>query len=296
MAKILITGATGGLGGATAKFLKEKTSSDDIAVLVRDKESDRAKALKNQGFELRLGDYDDIDSLNTAFKGIEVLYFVSANDIGKRIPQHKNVVEASKKSNIKHVLYTSTVRKDESSEAPLHIVVDAHVQTENWIKESGLTYTILRHNLYAEVIPMFLGDKEQLFKSKMIYLPTGSGKTAFVPREDFAEAEANILADPSKYENKVLEFNGSEKTSFEDVSKLLTKVLNEPIGYVSPKVEEFKQTMAAYQLPEDIIGMLTMFSLGIADGEFDQENDDLESVLGRKTKSIEQFLTEAYGA
>jgi NAD(P)H dehydrogenase (quinone) len=294
MAKILITGATGGLGGTTARFLKEKTTSDDIAVLVRDKESDKAQALASEGFELRLGDYDNLDSLAEAFKGIDILYFVSASDIGKRIPQHKNVVETAKASNIKHILYTSTVRKDESSEAPLHGVVDAHVKTEEGIKESGLTYTILRHNLYAEVIPMFLGEKEQLLQSKTIYLPTGSGKTSFVPREDFAEAEANILANPEPYENKVLEFNGSEQTSFEDVAKILTKTLSEPIEYVSPEVDEFKQTMASYQLPEDIIDMLTMFSLGIADGEFNQKSDDLESVLGRKTKSIADFLKAVY--
>lgn len=294
MAKILITGATGGLGGTTARFLKEKTASDDIAVLVRDKESDKAKALASEGFELRLGDYDNPESLTEAFKGIDILYFVSASDIGKRIPQHRNVVETAKASSIKHILYTSTVRKDESSEAPLHVVVDAHVKTEEWIKDSGLTYTILRHNLYAEVIPMFLGEKEQLLQSKTIYLPTGSGKTSFVPREDFAEAEANILANPAPYEYKILEFNGSEQTSFQDVAKILTKTLNEPIEYVSPGVDEFRQTMSSYQLPEDIIEMLTMFSLGIADGEFNQKSDDLESVLDRKTRSITDFLKVVY--
>jgi NAD(P)H dehydrogenase (quinone) len=294
MAKILITGATGGLGGATARFLKEKMTSDDITVLVRDKESDKAKALEREGFELRLGDYDNPSGLVKAFKGIDVLYFVSASDIGKRVPQHENVVNAARASNIKHILYTSTVRKDESTEAPLHVVVDAHLQTENWIKESGLTYTILRHNLYAEVIPMFLGEKEQLLQSKTIYLPTGHGQTSFVPREDFAEAEANILADPSKYENKTLEFNGSEQTSFKEVSKLLTEILEEPIGYVSPEVDEFKQTMATYQMPEDIIAMLAMFSLGIANDEFDQQTNHLEAVLGRKTKPIKEFLEKEY--
>lgn len=294
MAKILITGATGGLGGTTAKFLKNKIDISDITVLVRDKESDKAKALAADGFELRLGDYDNLEALKEAFKGVDTLYFVSASDIGKRIPQHKNVVEAAKASGVKHILYTSTVRKDESSDAPLFVVVDAHVKTEEWIKESGLTYTLLRHNLYAEVIPMFLGAKEQLLQSKTIYLPTGNGKTSFVPREDFAEAEANILADPSKYENKILEFNGSEQTSFEEVSKLLTESFGETIGYISPVVDEFKTTMASYQLPEEIIGMLTMFSLGIANGEFDQKSDDLESVLGRKTKTISTFLNEVY--
>ncbi|RIV68743.1 SDR family oxidoreductase [Flagellimonas aequoris] len=295
MKKILITGATGGLGGTTASFLKGKVPAGDIAVLVRNVESDKAKELETQGFELRSGDYDNYESLEKAFKGIDVLYFVSASDINKRVPQHKNVVDAAQKAGVKHILYTSTVRKDVSKDAPLHVVVDAHVKTENWILESGLKYTILRHNLYGEVIPMFLGERSQLLQSKTIYLPTSNGKTNFVPRADFAEAEANILANAAEYENRILEFNGSEETSFEDVSKILSEIVKEPIAYVSPEINEFKQTMASYQLPTEIIELLSMFSLGIANGEFAQQTQDLEIVLGRPTKSIKAFLEEVYG-
>ncbi|MGY5355863.1 SDR family oxidoreductase [Wenyingzhuangia sp. IMCC45467] len=294
MKKTLITGATGGLGSTVVKFLKEKNNLNHLAVLVRDENSDLAKQYKNDGIEVRIGDYDNIETLENAFKDIEVLYFVSGSDINHRLPQHKNVVTAAKKAGVKHILYTSTVRKDENSSAPLYPVVNSHKQTEDLIIASGLKYTILRHNLYAEVIPMFIGDKTQLLQTKSIYLPTANGATAFVPRKDFAEAEAIILEDVSKYENKTLEFNGSETITFSEISKLLSETINETITYISPEDAEFRTKMSAVGLPDFIIDMLSMFSLGIANTEFNQQTNDLETVLGRKTQPLKDFLKEVY--
>jgi len=294
MKKIVITGATGNLGSSVVQFLKQKNNMTSIAVLVRDKYSEAAKRYANDGIEVRVGDYDDFDSLATAFKGIEVLYFVSASDINQRIPQHKNVVRAAKKTGVQHIVYTSTVRKDEQETAPLHLVVNAHKITEDLITTSGMAYTILRHNLYAEVIGMFIGDKKQLLQTKAIYLPTGTGRTAFVPREDLAEAEANILLNPDAYINTTLAFNGSEKMSFSEIAEILTGIVQVPIQYSSPDVTAFRIKMAEIGLPSAIIAMLNMFSLGIANGEFDQQTDDLETVLGRKTQSLVSFLKDTY--
>ncbi|MNQ25345.1 hypothetical protein D3C85_385640 [compost metagenome] len=59
-----------------------------------------------------------------------------------------------------------------------------------------------------------IGDKSQLLKNKTIYLSTANGLTSFVPKKDLAEAEVNILLNPSPYANKILEFNGSEEIIF----------------------------------------------------------------------------------
>ncbi len=294
MKKTLITGATGGLGSTVIKFLKEKTDIENIAVLVRDKNSKLAKQYANDGIDVRIGDYDDLASLKEAFIGIKTLYFISGSDINNRLQQHKNVIEAAKKTGINHILYTSAVRKNESDSAPLASVIGSHKQTEDWIKASGITYTILRHNLYAEVINMFIGDKNQLLQTKAIYLPTAAGLTAFVPRKDFAEAEANILSNPANYENKTLEFNGSEKINFSEIAKMISEIMKEQIGYISPEVTEFENKMNEIGLPKPIIELLSTFSLGIADGEFDQQSNDLETVLGRKTLSISEYLKSIY--
>ena len=75
----------------------------------------------------------------------------------------------------------------------------------------------------------------------------------------------------------------------------MTEVTGEEISYVSPDVDTFKTTMASYGVPEGAIGMMISFSLGIAQGEFNSEETDLEKLLGRKPQDLKSFLEKVYG-
>lgn len=292
--KILVTGATGGLGSKVINLLKSKTAVENLAVLVRDENSELAKQYANEGIEVKIGDYANLKSLENAFRGIDILYFVSGGDDAQRAILHKNVVDASKKASVQHIVYTSAVWKDESASSPLAELVHSHLETENAIKVSGIDYTILKHNLYAEVIEMLIGDKNQLLKNKMIYLPTANGLASFVTKQDLAEAAANILLNTSAYVNKILSFNGSEQINFSEIAEIISGIAKEPIRYISPEKSEFEIQMNKFGLPNPIIEILSTFSLAIANGEFDQQLNDLETVLGRKTTPLSEYLTATY--
>ena len=294
MQKTLITGATGHLGGRVANLLLERQGGENVAILSRHPSGDTTTDFRSRGVDVREGDYGKPEELKRAFDGIEVLYFVSSSDVENRLTQHKNVVEAAKHAGVKHILYTSSVRETEGPDTVLHPIVDAHKQTEDWIKESGIDYTILRHNLYAEVAPLFIGSKDQLLQSKTVYLPAGDGRVALAPREDLAEAAAIILADPSRYRNQTLSLNGSERVTFGEVATMLGDITDKDISYVSPDREEFRKTMQGYGVPDDAIWMTDVFSTGIAQGEFAGPSDDLEKILGRKTQSLREFFRSAY--
>lgn len=292
--KILVTGASGGLGSLVINLLTKKTEIENLAVLVRDETKELAKRYKSDGIEVKTGDYANKKSLIKAFYGIDILYFVSAGDDHQRVQLHENVVNAAKEVGIKHIIYTSGVWKDETISSSIAPLVASHKQTENFIKSSGITYTIVKHNLYAEVIEMLIGNKSQLLKTKTIYLPTASGLSSFVPKKDLAEAEVTILLNPTTYANKTLEFNGSEPISFSEIANKISAIVNEPIHYFSPDVTEFKAKMNKFGLPNHVIEILSTFSLAIAKGEFDQQSFDLEKVLGRKTTPLSKFLEETY--
>jgi NADP-dependent 3-hydroxy acid dehydrogenase YdfG len=70
MTKIMVTGATGGLGNQMIEFLLEKNvTASDIVALARD--SSKLDEMAKQGIEVRKGDYHDPASLKQAIHDID---------------------------------------------------------------------------------------------------------------------------------------------------------------------------------------------------------------------------------
>ncbi len=289
MKKILVTGATGGLGGEVLKLLVQKSGTEGISAIARN--VSKLTSYKEQGVNVIQADYDDKASLVKAFQGIDTLYFVSGSDIPKRALQHQNVVAAAKEARVKHVVYTSFQRKDETANSPIAPVASAHLQTEKLLKESGMTYTIMKHTLYAEVLPMFLGDK--VFESGVIYQPAGDGKVAFASRSDMAKAGVSVLL-TSGHDNKTYEISSAKTYSYSDVADILSEISGKKISYVSPSSEEFTKTLSEAGVPAEIIGMSVMFNEGIKKGEFDFPDTKLEELIGKKPEDLSAFLGRVY--
>jgi len=289
MSKIIITGATGNLGKSVIKHLLKKTKAENIAVLVRNIE--KGSDFKSQGMDVRIGDYTNYQSLVEAFKGIDKLYFISGSEFEGRSEQHKNVVNAAKETSIKHVVYTSFLRKDETTASPISFVVADHIDTEIWLKESGMNYTILKHNLYMDMLPLFIGDK--VLETGVIYQPAGNGKAAFTLREDMAEVAAHILTNKG-HENKEYDITSDKANSYSDIAAFISGITGKTVGYTSPSVEEFNKTMADAGVPEMYIGLFAGFSLAMEQGELDNTNSVIEQLIGRKATSVEEYLRKVY--
>ena len=289
MNKILITGASGQLGKSVIKHLLNKVEAKNLAVLVRNEE--KASDLKPLGIDVRIGDYTNYESLLAAFKGIDKLYFISGSDFEGRSKQHENVVNAAKEVGVKHVVYTSFMRKDESSASPISFVVADHIETEIWLQESGMNYTFLRHNLYMDMLPLFMG--ENVLKTGVIYQPAGNGKVAFTLREDMAEVASHILTSKG-HENKTYDITSDKAYSYNDIASILTDITGKTIAYSSPSVEEFNKTMTEAGVPEMYISLFAGFAQAMEQGELDHCNSVMEQLIGRKATSMADYLREVY--
>ncbi|HIB36386.1 SDR family oxidoreductase [Mesonia sp.] len=288
--KILITGATGNLGGLVIDALLSKIEANQIAGLVRD--TNKAEALQAKGIDIREGNYDDESSLEKAFSGVEKIYFISGNDLDKRVDQHKNIVAAAEKAGVEHVVYTSFGRKDESENSPIYPVAKGHLAAEDALKNASLDYTILKHNLYMEVIPLFAG--ENLLESKTLFLPAEDGKTGFMARKDMAVLAAEILTGEG-HENKTYEVSAEKAFTFAEIAALISEVSGTEINYVSPNPEEFAKTLKGYGVPQPAIDMTVMFAKGIAQGEFDETATTYRDFTGNEPTSLKTFLADTYG-
>lgn len=284
---ILVTGATGNLGKATVEFLVKKIPANQVAVLVRDAE--KASDLKNWGVDVRVGDYHDKDSLVKAFQGIDKLLLISSNDFNDRLGQQQKAVDAAKEAGVKHILYTSVSMQNFENSALKQIMGD-HIYTEKHILDSGLNYTFLRDNLYADVIPMFVG--EHVFEAG-IHFPAGDGKVPFALRIEMAEAFANVLSSEG-HENKIYEISNTESYSFGDVAKALSAHSGKAVSYDNVSADDFTRALTEAGVPEAMIGFSLAFATGTKDGDFDIPNNHLEQLLGRKPSALNEMIAAIY--
>src|SRR6185312_33892 len=119
---IAITGATGQLGRLVVRDLKTQMQASDLVALVRSP----GKAA-DLGIAARETDYDRPETLGSALAGVDTLLLISASDVGKRAPQHRNVIAAAKRAAVKRIVYTSLLRADSS---PLRDLGVEHGATE----------------------------------------------------------------------------------------------------------------------------------------------------------------------
>jgi NAD(P)H dehydrogenase (quinone) len=288
---IFITGATGHFGKATIDFLIQKgVKPENISALARS--ADKAQELTNKGVNVKIGDYDDYPSLVAAFAGIDKLLLISSSDLEYRVRQHTNAAKAAKEAGVKQIIYTSFVRKNETASSPIAFIAQQHIESEKAIRDTGIPYTFMLNALYADALPMFMGEK---VAETGIFLPAGNGKAAFAARTDMAEAAANLLLlkEPLK---KVYVISNTENYTLYNVASYLSEIFGKAVAYHAPTKEVYLDVVTKAGMPEQYAHMFANFSQAIEQGEFETSTTDLETILGRKPISLKAFLAGTYAS
>jgi NAD(P)H dehydrogenase (quinone) len=281
---ILVTCATGHLGKATIDFLVKKVPAGSVAAMVRDLA--KAEPLKAQGVTLKTGDYSDPASLASAFKGVETLLLISSGTMDNRVQQHINAINAAKENGVKHIVYTSVLQSNDKTK---FTVGTDHYHTEEYLKQSGVPYTLLRNTFYAEVLPVLLGDA---LTSGNWYYAAGQAKANFASRADMAEALANVLADPGKHQHKTYEITAAKTYSFSEIAGVLSGIAGKPVTYIPISLEDLKDGMKKAGVPEEYIPLMASVADAIASDEFDVVYPALEQLLGRKPADVKESLNK----
>ncbi len=150
MAKILVTGATGGLGSQTLDALLDRAPASDIAALARDPQ--KLAELARRGVDVRQVDYFDRASLEKAFDGIERLMFISTVMFTDVVEQHRNIIDAAAAAGVKRIVY-SAIQRSEGSAFKIPQVTDLDGYTEAALAKVDAETTVLRNAIYMESLP-----------------------------------------------------------------------------------------------------------------------------------------------
>lgn len=147
-APVLVIGATGQQGGATARHLLER--GRPVRALVRDPGSPAAGALQQAGASLAVGDLDDPASLRSAMEGAHGVFLVLTMMAGPRISPEgviaeerrgKAVAGLAREAGIGHLVYSSINGAGARTGIPYY---ESKARIEEHIHALGIPATILR--------------------------------------------------------------------------------------------------------------------------------------------------------
>ncbi|MDY7102329.1 MAG: SDR family oxidoreductase [Actinomycetota bacterium] len=269
---IAVTGASGQLGRLVAVGLLDAVDPSEVVLLTRS--PDALADLAERGATVRHADFDDPDGLVDAFAGVERMLLISTDMVGSRLDGHRAAIAAAAKAGVTHVAYTSISRPDPANPAG---VVPDHAATEEALRDSGVAWTMLRNNLYADMQPQTIG---QAAESGSFVTNTGDGATAYVTRADCAAAAVAVLTG-SGHENKAYEISGPEALTATDVAALASEIAGRPVEVVLVDDEAYIQGMVDSGLPRPIAGLLASFGTATREGWTGEVSDTVETLTGR---------------
>lgn len=281
--KIAITGATGQLGNLVIEQLLQLTAAQNIVALVR--KIDKAEHFKVQGIEPREFDYDRPETLVPALLGIDKLLLISANEIGRRTPQHQAVIDAAKVAGVPYLAYTSLLRADTS---PLGLAQE-HRETEKLIQDSGITYTFLRNNWYSE---NYLAGVAHTIEIGTLFGAAQDGRISSASRIDYAEAAARVLTS-TVHDNQTYELAGSQSFSLSELATLIGQAASKTINYQNLSAEEYTQGLIQASLPAGLVEVIVDADIQTIQGAMYSDSQDLEQLIGRKTTNIQDAIKAA---
>jgi uncharacterized protein YbjT (DUF2867 family) len=273
---IVISGATGRLGGRIARKLSEAGVAQRL--LVRDP----ARAPELPGAEVAVAEYGgDPATVRAALDGADVLLMVSASESPDRLDKHRAFADAAAAAGVGHLVYTSFVGA--RPDATFTLVRD-HWATEEHIRALGLTHTFLRDNLYADFLPFMVGD------DGVIRGPGGDGRAAMVAQDDIADAAVAVLLDPARHAGRTYDLTGPEAISFAEAAALITELTGRRVGYLNETIEEAYASRAVYQAPDWQVDAWVSTYTAVAAGELAAVSPDVPELTGHPATSLAELL------
>jgi NAD(P)H dehydrogenase (quinone) len=279
--KLLVTGATGKLGALVVDALLKKVPAENIAVSVRDPK--KAEHLSALGVDVRYGNFNDYESMVSAFAGIDRLLMISTDDLSNRVKQQAAAIKAAKEAKVGFIAYTSAPNAEKSK---LMIAQD-HLQTEEEMKKSGIPYSILRNNWYLE---NEVGTIQAALNGAPWATSAGSGKVGWASRLDYAEAAAGVLAGEG-HNNTTYELSGKPLTQ-EELASIVAEVSGKEIHVQQVDDETYGEIMSGAGVPEQMIPFLVGIQSGIREGYLEIESSDFEKLLARPITPLSEVLRQ----
>jgi uncharacterized protein YbjT (DUF2867 family) len=273
---ITITGSTGRIGGLVARDLAAR--GIPLRLVVRD--ATRAPDLAQA--EIRTADYADGEAVRRALDDAGTVLMVSSTETPNRLDAHRTFVDAAAAAGISHLVYTSFVAA--APRATLTLARD-HWATEEHIRSTGLPFTFLRDNLYADFLPRMLGA------DGVLRGPAADGRVSVVAQVDVAAAAVAVLRSPQTYQGRTFDLTGPAAITLHEAAQIMADRTGRAVRYEPETVEQAYASRASYGAPQWQLDAWVSTYTAIANGELAMVSDAVDRLTGRPPLSLATVLS-----
>ncbi|GAA3766121.1 SDR family oxidoreductase [Terriglobus aquaticus] len=284
--RILVTGGSGRLG---QMVLDQLLHAGVSGIITTTRTPDKLGAYASLGVDLRHADLNDPQTLSKAFQGADRLLLISTDDLfsGRRVQQHTNAIDAAKRAGVRHIHYTSMPEPEASTAIPFS---SDHVATEATIRESDLSYTILRVAWYAEN-PVELGLIPAALRTGTWLTSAGAGRIAYVTRSDVARAAAAALV-RDKETSQIYDITGPHAMSAAELAAALSRSVDRPIEVRQVDDTALARELVASGVSPQLAPMLVTTDANTRAGNFERVSHAVQELTGVPPTSFESFLVK----
>ncbi|OKL39149.1 SDR family oxidoreductase [Pontibacter flavimaris] len=281
---ILVTGATGTVGREVVKQLA--MLDGDIRVRAGVHSIIKGENLKRlPGVEIVEMDFEDPESLRAAFTHVDKLFLITplAED---QVQMARTLVDEAKRAGAKHIVKLSALGAGAAHGIQLG---RWHHEIEQYIEESGISYTFLRPASFMQNLIEY--HAESIKQEGRFYMPSGDGRISYVDARDIAAVGIEALLGDG-HAGKVYDITGPEALSNTEVAQLLSEVTGRQVAFVDVPEEDYRRSLKEHGSPARITDALVeLYQVQKAD-KSSGVTDAVEKVTNRKPHSMRQFLQD----
>jgi uncharacterized protein YbjT (DUF2867 family) len=272
---IVVTGATGQVGGLVARQLVRLGVPFRMAVT----DADRAPDVPAEAV---VAPYEDADALARALEPGDRVFMVSMfAPPHQRLALHRSFVAAAVARRVARVVYLSFVG---AGEAASFRHARSHGATEALLAESGIPFTAVRNAMYADEIPAWFDAEGRITG------PGGEGRASFSYRPELAQAIALLLADDAFDERSVVTVTGSESVTLAELAEIASDVTGRDYRYAPAERGAWIAYRRSLLRPEWSIEAGLSYYDGVSAGEADVVGDDYRLLTGKEPLTIAEII------
>ncbi len=277
---ILLTGATGKTGNELARQLH----SADIPFSAIARSREKAAELLDMEADVVFGDLEDRDFLSASMAGIEKAVLIMPN-VENQLNVEKQFIDVAKEAGVQHIVYQSSLESIPGSTNP---ITSIHVATEEYLRASGLSWTMIRPGFFMQT---FAASAPRIKESGNIVLPLGNATLCATDLRDVAAIMVKVLTEPG-HENQSYDITGPELITMEEIAGRFSKVLGREYKYVDLPLDAFKGALQKAGFNDWRINAVACELNSIANGSLDHTTDTVRELLGREANTINKFVDD----